>query len=65
MIKLTLTPLEAAMIWNLVDGQSDAGACEGGNTPSETKALHSLSDKLSSHIGKFRDALRVFRDESR
>lgn len=64
-IKLTLTPTEAALVWNLADGQSDAGACEGGNTPLETKTLHSLMAKLLPHHDKFRQTLRDLGEAAR
>lgn len=55
-ITLTLTPEEAKVVYNTCDGQADAGACKGGNTPVEGDALVSVMNKLDKHRAKWRDA---------
>lgn len=45
-ITLQLTPYQARILWGVVDGAADAGACKGGLEPSEAKALDLISDKL-------------------
>lgn len=45
-ITLKLTPIQAHIVWNVVDGQADAGSCEGGNTAQEQRALDQVSTKL-------------------
>ena len=45
-VRLDLTPIQARIVFNVLDGQVDAGACEGGNTPQERRALGEVMDKL-------------------
>jgi len=45
-ITLRLTPVQARVLWNVVDGAADAGACKGGNTRQEADALTRISGKL-------------------
>lgn len=53
-IKITLTPVQARVLWAVVYGASDAGACEGGNTPQEAKALEEIDAKLIKHHAKWK-----------
>lgn len=55
LITLKLTPTEAKILWNVVDGASDAGACDGGNTEQETDALSDISSKLLKQHSKWKD----------
>lgn len=55
-ITITLTPYQAKILWGVVDGAADAGACEGGNTQQETDALIAVTDKLLDHHEKWKDA---------
>jgi hypothetical protein len=54
LITIKLTPIQAKVLWNTVDGASDAGACEGGCTPQEARALNAISDKLIKHHDKWK-----------
>jgi|GEM_PF-4308286 len=45
-ITLKLTPLQARILWGVVDGAADAGACDGGLEPFEADALNQITDKL-------------------
>jgi len=45
-MKIDLTPVQARVLFNVCDGQADAGACEGGNTPQEQEALRAIMGKL-------------------
>lgn len=54
-ITINLTPIQARILWAVVYGASDAGACEGGNTPQEAKALNQITDKLVKHHSKWKD----------
>ena len=45
-ITISLTPAQAKVIYNVIDGALDAGACEGGNTAQEQRALAAVSMKL-------------------
>lgn len=53
-IKIELTPTQAKVIWNLVDGQADAGACADGNTAKEARALQQITMKLIPHLELFK-----------
>lgn len=55
-MKITLTPAEAKVLYNTCDGQADAGACKGGNTPEEADALVSVMRKLDRHRASWIDA---------
>jgi len=44
--KITLTERQFQLVWDILDGAGDAGACEGGFTPEERKTLDSIGDKL-------------------
>jgi hypothetical protein len=54
-VTLKLTPIQAKVLFNTVDGAADAGACEGGNTPQEAEALTDIMSKLLKQHGKWRD----------
>ncbi len=47
-ITLKLTPYQAKLLWAVVDGAADAGACldGSGNSERETEALSIIADKL-------------------
>lgn len=49
---LKLTPRQAKLLWDIIDGASDAGACEDGLTPLERRGLDQISTKLLPHILK-------------
>jgi len=53
-ITLTLTPMQAKVLWNTVDGAADAGACEDGNTPVEAQALRDIMEKMLPHVHKWK-----------
>lgn len=53
-ISITLTPVQARILYNTIDGASDAGACEDGNTPQEAEALEEISGKLLRHYSKWK-----------
>lgn len=45
-VTLKLTERQALLLWNIIDGAADAGACEGGLTPDEQSLLSDISEKL-------------------
>jgi len=45
-ITLRLTPYQRKVLSEIVDGAADAGACKGGLSPSESKALLSIHMRL-------------------
>jgi hypothetical protein len=53
-VSLSLTPIQAKVLFNTVDGASDAGACEGGLTKQEQSALASVMDKLISQHDRWK-----------
>lgn len=55
-ITLKLTPLQARILWGVVDGAADAGACDGGLEPHEATALNQITDKLLRHHSKWKSA---------
>lgn len=46
MITLKLTPIQAKVLFNCVDGAADAGACKDGNTRQEARAYDEIMTKL-------------------
>lgn len=55
-ITITLSPYQARVLWGVIDGAMDAGACEGGLEPEESEALNAIDDKLLKHHPKWKDA---------
>lgn len=53
-ITITLTPIQAKILWNTIDGALDAGACEDGCTEQESTALEQINDKLIKHLEKWK-----------
>lgn len=53
-VRLDLTPIQARIVFNVLDSQADAGACEGGNTPQEARALSEVMDKLLKHHAQWK-----------
>lgn len=53
-IKLTLD--QARILWGVVDGALDAGACEGGLEEHEAEALRHVDSQLLRHFDKWRAA---------
>lgn len=45
-ITITLTPVQAKVLFNTIDGAADAGSCADGCTPQELEALADISQKL-------------------
>lgn len=45
-VALKLTPRQARILFNTVDGAADAGACADGLTPDESRALQQVMTKL-------------------
>jgi hypothetical protein len=45
-ITIRLTAYQRKVLWGVVVGAEDAGACEGGLTPGERSALNIISEKL-------------------
>jgi hypothetical protein len=60
-ITLKLALHEAEILWKIVDGAIDAGACEDGLTPEESEVLNDISFALLKH----RDKLAAARDARR
>lgn len=57
-VMLKLTPRQARVLWAVIDGAADAGACSdgSGNTPAETRALAQISHKLLEQRVKWSSA---------
>lgn len=55
-LSIRLTPYQAKILWGIVDGAVDAGACKDGLSERESDALNSVTEKLLKHHGKWRDA---------
>jgi len=53
-VTLKLTPAQAKVVYNVIDGQLDAGACEGGNTEEESEALSRVADMLLKQRDKWK-----------
>lgn len=47
---IKLSPKEALIIWKIIDGALDAGACEDGLTENENNALEKASDQLIKQL---------------
>jgi hypothetical protein len=45
-ITIRLTPRQARVLWGVVDGALDAGACDGGLDAKESAALSAVSRKI-------------------
>lgn len=54
---LKLSPTEAKILFNTVDGAADAGACRDGNTQQEQDVMESIMQKLQRHSAKWRDTI--------
>lgn len=53
-VNLRLTPLQARILWNIIDGAADAGACADGLTAEESEACHQITMKLLKHHDKWK-----------
>lgn len=62
-INIKLTPRQALVLFNVIDGACDAGACDDGLYADEARALQAVSDKLLKHHALWKGAsyARVFR----
>lgn len=47
-----LTAKEARLVWGLLDGAMDAGACDGGLSKAEHSACCKVVDALSDHMNQ-------------
>ncbi len=45
-MKIDLTPIQAKVLFNTIDGASDAGSCDDGCTKQELRAMAQIMDKL-------------------
>jgi|WetSurMetagenome_2_1015567.scaffolds.fasta_scaffold430908_2 hypothetical protein len=54
-MKLELTPIQAKVLFNTVDGAADAGSCSDGCTKQELKALQSIMTKLLAMRNEWKD----------
>lgn len=45
-VNIKLTPRQALVLFNIIDGAADAGACDDGLYPDEARALQQVQDKL-------------------
>lgn len=43
---LKLTPRQAKLVWDILDGAADAGACADGLTPMERRTIEQVTNKL-------------------
>lgn len=53
-VKIELTDVQAKILFNTVDGASDAGACEDGCTKQESRALQAIMTKLLAQHEKWK-----------
>lgn len=53
-IKIELTAIQAKILFNIIDGAADAGACDDGLTKQEQRALEQISHKLLSRHGDWK-----------
>ena len=51
---LKLTPYQARVLWGIIDGAADAGACSGGLEPREHEALESINNQLLKQHDKWK-----------
>lgn len=49
-VKIHLTPKQAKILWGVVDGAADAGACADGLSADESRALQRVCDQILSQI---------------
>lgn len=49
-ITVRLTPRQAHIVWGIVDGAADAGACADGLSKTESAALNSVCSQILSQI---------------
>lgn len=49
-VTLRLTPKQARILWQIVDGAQDAGACAGGLTQEEQDALEVVVTQILRKI---------------
>lgn len=56
LIRLVLTPRQALILWQTIDGAADAGACDGGLLPHESRALEQINAKLLDQHAKWKAA---------
>ena len=52
-ITIRLTPKQAGLVWGILDGAADAGACEDGLTRAEHVAVGRVIDQILSQTGKY------------
>jgi hypothetical protein len=66
-IKLELTSRQALILWKIIDGAADAGACDDGLYVAEAHALDQITDKLLSQhsLWKGADYPRIYRNGKR
>lgn len=50
MVRILLSKENAWLLAKNIDGWSDAGACDGGLTPAERKALNSAYDQIMRQL---------------
>lgn len=55
-IDIKLTPRQALVLFNILDGAADAGACDDGLYPDEARALQQVQDKLLTQHALWKDA---------
>lgn len=53
-VTLKLTPRQARVLWQTIDGAQDAGACKDGLEPEERRALSAIDDKLLAQHSKWK-----------
>jgi len=54
-MKIEITPIQAKVLFNTVDGASDAGSCKDGCTKQELRALQQIMEKLLAHHAEWKN----------
>lgn len=55
-ILVKLTPYQAKVLWGIVDGAVDAGACKDGLSERESEALNDCTTQLLRQQTKWKNA---------
>lgn len=55
-INIKLTPRQALVMFNILDGAADAGACDDGLYQDEARAIQQVLDKLLTQYMLWKDA---------
>ena len=59
MVTIKLSDSEARLVWGILDGAADAGACEGGLSQEEHQAVWKAIDQIVEQTVPKRKAIRA------